>query len=635
MTATEPKDPFELLEQGVYAALETYSNVHRGSGHNSVVTTHLYEKAREIILDYLKLDRKKYIVIFCTPERATGLTSKLKPGSYHCVSSLDLNLPLGVRALAVNRNALPEGAPLQSGGGTARLVSSEWVIWADAPDRFEAGTPAIINIIAFTRALMLAGKSNTDIFIRQGKDKLSAGNILFHDKLDNYTGAELLEKLKETFIGRNIPVPTAEGLRPYINLDNAATTPASLAVWSAVCQAWRQPEEIHNEITGQVKTICANILGASQENFEIIFTSNTTESINLAAENLHIEHGDGMEPVIINTLLEHNSNDLPWRNIKGWSMIKLDVDDEGFMDLINLEKLLKEYNGQHLHGRKRIRLIAVSGCSNVLGVFNDIDEISRIVHKYGAFLLVDAAQVVAHRKIEMEKSGIDYLAFSAHKVYAPFGTGVLVIRKELVNFSHTRLKEICSSGEENIVGITALGKSLVLLQRIGMENIMAEEQRMTALALRGLSKIEGLTIYGIKDPESKSFAQKGGVILVNMKGIMASGMAKMLAERHGIGTRSGCHCAHILIKRLANVGPKLERFQKSMVTILPGTKLPGLLRISLGIENSEEDINELTDAFKKISGQNKVYNKKRLKQEINDFIKTVETKVFYTDPPIA
>jgi selenocysteine lyase/cysteine desulfurase len=628
MTATEPKDPFELLEQGVYAALETYSNVHRGSGHYSVVTTHLYEKARGIILDYLKLDRKKYIVVFCTPERAAGLTLKLKPGSYHCISSVDLNLPLGVRALAVNRNALPEGAPLQSGGGTARLVSSEWVIWTDAPERFEAGTPPIINIIAFTRALMLAGKSNSDIFIKQVEEKLSAGDILFNDKLDNYTGTELLEKLKDTFIGRNISVPTAEGFRPYINLDNAATTPASLAVWNAVCQTWQQPKEINNEITGQVKTICAGILGASQENYEIIFTSNSTESINLAAENLQIEPGDGIEPVIINTLLEHNSNDLPWRNLKGWSMIKLDVDDEGFMDLINLEKLLKEYNELHLHDKKRIRLMAVSGCSNVLGVFNDIDEISRIVHKYGAFLLVDAAQVVAHRKIDMGKSGIDYLAFSAHKVYAPFGTGVLAIRKELVNFSHARLREICSSGEENVVGIAAMGKSLVLLQRIGMENIMAEEQKLTALALKGLSKIEGLTIYGIKDPESQSFGQKGGVILVNMKGIMASRMAKMLAERRGIGTRSGCHCAHILIKRLANVGPKLERFQKLMVTILPGIKLPGLLRISLGIENSEEDINELTDTLKKISIQPQAYNNKRLKQEINDFIKTIENKVF-------
>jgi len=119
MTASEISNPFEMLEHGVYEALRTYSNVHRGSGHFSMVTTHLYEKAREIVLDYLKLDKKKYEVIFCAPERAAALISKLKPGSYQCISSVDINLPLGVRAIAVKRNALPEGVPLHSGGGTA------------------------------------------------------------------------------------------------------------------------------------------------------------------------------------------------------------------------------------------------------------------------------------------------------------------------------------------------------------------------------------------------------------------------------------------------------------------------------------------------------------------------------------
>jgi selenocysteine lyase/cysteine desulfurase len=99
------------------------------------------------------------------------------------------------------------------------------------------------------------------------------------------------------------------------------------------------------------------------------------------------------------------------------------------------------------------------------GVFNNLEEISRIVHLYGTRLLVDAAQLVAHRKVEMERCGIDYLVFSAHKVYAPFGTGVMVVRKGLLNFSPEELELIRSSGEENAVGIVALGKALVLLQR--------------------------------------------------------------------------------------------------------------------------------------------------------------------------
>ena len=164
MTADDSPEAFAELERGVRAALETYSNVHRGSGHNSLVSTHLYEQAREIVLEYLGLDKEKYAVIFCSPRRAELLKAQLEPESYHSVSSQEIGLPLGVRALAVDRKALPKGAPFQTGGGTARLVSPGWVIWAKAPDRFEAGTPAIVNVIAFAVALRLIRHFGKDAF---------------------------------------------------------------------------------------------------------------------------------------------------------------------------------------------------------------------------------------------------------------------------------------------------------------------------------------------------------------------------------------------------------------------------------------------------------------------------------------
>ncbi len=153
-----PKDDetaaaFAELERGVHVALETYSNVHRGSGHNSMVSTYLFEQARDIVLEYLGLNKDTYVVIFCTPRRAEALKAHLKPGRYQSVSSQDIGLPLGVRALAVERSALPSGTPFQTGGGAARLVSPTWVIWAKAPDKFEAGTPAIVNVIAFAKGL--------------------------------------------------------------------------------------------------------------------------------------------------------------------------------------------------------------------------------------------------------------------------------------------------------------------------------------------------------------------------------------------------------------------------------------------------------------------------------------------------
>jgi selenocysteine lyase/cysteine desulfurase len=593
---------FYELEQAVYAALETYSNVHRGSGHNSMVTTHLFEHARTIVLEYLGLKKGKYVVIFCTKRGSKALKSKIKTKYYQSISSEKIGLPLGVWALAVDRKALPGGAPFQAGGGTARLVSPDWIVWDNAPDRFEAGTPAIINIIAFARALCLILQSGNEIFRNPATENLTASEILYHDDLEKFSGKELLDELRKTMIGSGVRVPTVNGVRPYINLDNSASTPTFTPVWNAVRQTWRQPGEIHEEIIHEVKSICSKAFGAPMSEYDVIFTSNTTEAINLAAESLSRESGLDTEPVVLTTLLEHSSNDLPWRLVSS-SLIRLSINNEGFVDLSEMDTILSEYNHKSLYGNKRIKIVAISSASNVLGVYNNLEEISRIVHRYGARLLVDAAQMVAHRKIEMEQSGIDYLAFSAHKVYAPFGTGALLVRKGLLNFSPDELQQIKSSGEENVGGIAALGKALVLLQRIGMDLIREEEQVLTKHLLICLLQIPGITIYGIKDPDSPSFTQKGGVILFGLKGIMANNIAEELAIQGGIGIRYGCHCAHILIKHLLGVGPLLQRFQRIIVILFPGLRLPGLARVSLGIGNTVEDVDTFIHLLGKIAGK--------------------------------
>jgi selenocysteine lyase/cysteine desulfurase len=216
---------------------------------------------------------------------------------------------------------------------------------------------------------------------------------------------------------------------------------------------------------------------------------------------------------------------------------------------------------------------------------------------------VDAAQLVAHRKVDVEGCGIDYLAFSGHKVYAPFGSGVLLVRKGLLNFSPTELELIRSSGEEAIGGIAALGKALVLLQRIDLDVIQEEEQALTGRALRSLAQIPGLTLYGIRDPDSPRFAHKGGVIVFRLDGMMANRVAKELAEQGGIGVRSGCHCAHLLIKRLLDIHPLLALLQGLILTLFPQVALPGLTRISLGLENSEEDVDTFIHVLSKIARQ--------------------------------
>jgi selenocysteine lyase/cysteine desulfurase len=383
---------------------------------------------------------------------------------------------------------------------------------------------------------------------------------------------------------------------------------------------------VRKEIVEQVRTICSDLLGAPLDLYDVIFTSNTTEAINLAAENLSLETAGDVETVAISTLMEHSSNDLPWRK---FHYINLSVDDEGFFNLAELENLLIAYNQKNQYGKRRIRMVAVSGASNVLGVINDLSEISRIVHRYGAELLVDAAQLVAHRRISMEGSGIDYLAFSAHKVYAPFGCGVLVVKKGLLQVSHSGMEMIRSSGEENAGGIAALGKSLLLLQRIGFDLIRKEEQALTAHALRSLAQIKGLTVYGIKDPDSARFDQKGGVIVFGIKGKIPFSIAKQLAKRDGIGVRVGCHCAHIIIKHILNVTPGLERFQRVMQTVIPGMKFPGLVRISFGIGNTKNDIDELIRVLNEIIGKRKSGDTgNEGKKRIKEFIKA-RTRLIY------
>jgi selenocysteine lyase/cysteine desulfurase len=627
----------------VHTALETYSNVHRGSGFNAVVTSHLFDQARDIVLEYLGLKKGNYVVIFCTQRRAEILKAQLKPGSYKCISGNDTGLPLGVWALAVERKALPKGTPFQTGGGTTRLVSVDWVIWAKAPDKFEAGTPAIINIIAFAKALLLIQQFGDDIFREVNIQKLTAAEILYHDELEGYQGQELLDKLRHTLIGRSTLVPTNEGLKPFINFDNAASTPTFMPVWNAVSQAWQQPVQVQQEIVNEVKSICSKVLGAPAARYDVIITSNTTDAINLAAESLSNEITQDVESVFLNTFLEHSSNDLPWRMIPNTSLIRLPVDNEGFVDVNELETLLEAYNVKGLHGKKRIRLVAISGASNVLGVCNNLADISRIVHRFEAKLLVDAAQLVAHRKVDTEGTDIDYLAFSAHKVYAPFGCGVLVVKKGMLTFNSAELEHIRSSGEENIGGIAALGKALVLLQRVGLDLVREEEKALTSKVLHGMAQIPGLKVYGIGDPASPKLDHKVGVIVFGLKGMMADKVAKELTLRSGIGLRSGCHCAHIIIKRLLGISPGLEQFQRLIVTLFPKLSLPGLVRVSLGIENTEKDVEILIQTLGKIAGQPQIIpdklpasvvkgtqslSKSEVQQQIYDLTKAAALRVY-------
>jgi selenocysteine lyase/cysteine desulfurase len=624
----DPKssEAFDILTNSIHIALSSYSNVHRGSGHYSQATTHLYEEARKIVLGYLDLKEKNYEVVFCSPLKAEGIVKMLSKGSFHILSSEDIGLSIGVRAIAIRKSALPKGAPLYPGGGSARLVSPEWVVWSKAPDRLEAGTPAVINVITFARALRIIKEYGENPFTEVPVCALSAKEILNSDELIDLYGTELLGRLRETLIGKDLRVPTINGLKPYINLDNAASTQTFRPIVNCFTMSLRMSAAERKLMADEARSVCAEFLNAPLSEYEMIFTSNTTESINIAAASLRKRSEDGFITVVLNTMLEHNSNDLPWRNGSGTGVVRMAVDPEGFLDLKELENTLREYNKENKHGKERIRLVSVSGASNVLGTCNDLAEISRIVHRCGAELLVDAAQMIAHRKSDMKQCGIDFFVFSAHKAYAPFGTGVLIAKKDLLMFSQGELDKIKASGEENTAGIAAMVKALQLLQRIGMDIICDEEQRLINHTIKALSAVNGLKLFGISDPESASIRNKTGVISFFIKGVWPDKISKELAA-NGIGIRYGCHCAHMLVKQMLKVPPSLQKLQHFMAVAFPRIAFPGVARISFGLTTTREEADACVNVLKEIAANHKTEGSV-MKDEMDEFTRSVSEKVF-------
>ncbi len=624
--------PFALLEAGIRTSLETYSNVHRGSGVFARVSEHLLEQSRHLLLEYLECGATTHEALFCAPRRAENLKSRLSAGSWKEVTSAELGLPLGIVGLAVQKTALPAGLPPETGGGTARLMGPDWVVWNRNADRFEAGTPPLVAVFTLVRALRLATQYGKDCFQPSLTAGASVDDILYRDAFEAFHGADLLEHLRTTRIGREVKVPTVKGMQPFIYLDNAASHPTFEPVWDAVRLTWQASASVRQEVTAAVRNDLLRFLGAPPESFDAVFTTNATEAVNLAAASIDREFGRNGDTVILNTLMEHSSNELPWRTLPGTDLVRLTVSEQGFIDMALLEDTLRAYNGEHRHGTKRIRLVAVSGGSNVLGTYNDLEAISRVVHAYGARLLVDAAQLVAHRPVHMAAWNIDYLVFSAHKAYAPFGTGALVHRNGLLSFTPEQTARIRQSGEENAAGIAALGKALVLLERIGLNVVAAEETRHTAQLIDGLSAVPGIRIFGIRDTHSAAFANRGGVVAFSLGSRLSEQVAEDLSRRAGIGIRWGCHCAHLLVKHLLHVHGFLAGFQRLLVLVFRKIRLPGVARVSLGMENTDAEIDLLLETLADMAQGKKADGATFTAQEVKDqtdwFIAQAAQRVF-------
>jgi len=363
-------------------------------------------------------------------------------------------------------------------------------------------------------------------------------------------------------IRKDFPILTREvrpGV-PLVYLDSTATTQKPYQVLDAMEAFYRTNNAninrgVHTlaeEATGmyeQARQNVANFIHAASAD-EIIFTRNTTESINLVAytwARATLKAGD----LIILTEMEHHSNLVPWIMLaleRGVALEFIQVTSDGLLDQESYRRLLE----------RNPKLVAFTGMSNVLGTINPVAEMVSLAHAAGAITLVDGAQSVPHLPVDVKALGMDFLAFSSHKLLGPTGIGALYGRAELLqamppflgggdmiktvhlrSFTPNDVPHKFEAGTPAIAEAIGFGAAVQYLTGLGMEAVAAHEQEMVSYALERLEEIPGVKVYG---PTAE---KKGGVASFTLEGVHPHDIAQIL-DRDGIAVRAGHHCAQPL-----------------------------------------------------------------------------------------
>lgn len=427
-------------------------------------------------------------------------------------------------------------------------------------------------------------------------------------------------------VGNGFKVPVYGGAQlPYINLDNAATTAPFELVLDKVNEVLPFYGSVHRgsgyksilstSLVEEARKSILEFADGHSENDVIIFGVNATDCINRLARRINFQ---GSEVVIVSEA-EHSSNLLPW--IKNCRIIQCKPSKNvgEVFDLNHLEELLTA---------NRVRLVSVTGASNITGKITDLDPIATLAHKYDTEIFVDASQLAGHRKIKRgiynSLNYIDYLVFSGHKMYAPFGVGVLIARKEI--FEHgwpdmvgggsvkwldnddiiwADLPEREIGGTPNFIGIVALGEACRIINRIGYQNIQLHEQTLVEKAFSLFNEIKSLTL--VDDTFDKNQIPIFSFILSDFPhGLVGT----YLANEHAIGVRTGTICQYQYLKKFFNwtEGAYLN-LKLSLKTLNSVNNHFGIIRASCGLGNSINDLTKLATAIKALqkNGSNAVY----------------------------
>ena len=413
-------------------------------------------------------------------------------------------------------------------------------------------------------------------------------------------------------VGADTEVPLVTGgARRYVNLDYAASAPALQAVHDAVEELLGWYSSVHRGAGFKSRASTAAYEGARESirrfvngraDDAVIITRNTTDSINLLAgtlpEGTHVVAFAG----------EHHANLLPWKRI---GVRYLPVPETPAEMLATVEATLRD-----LPQCEDPHLVAATGASNVTGEIWPLAEISRVAHANGARLLVDGAQLAPHAPIDMQRDGIDYLALSGHKLYAPYGAGALIGERDwlssgdpflrgggavkLVTIDETLwadLPDRQEAGSPNVIGAVALGVACDTLAETGMDRLAAEEAELLAYARERLATVHGFEHYRVWPAEHA----RVGLLTFNLGAVPYDLLAAVLSAEHGIGIRHGCFCAHPLMMRLLRVDDAEAKRLIDQTRAGHHERLPGAARMSLGLGSTRADVDALADALRTIA----------------------------------
>ena len=354
--------------------------------------------------------------------------------------------------------------------------------------------------------------------------------------------------------------------KKLVYLDNAATTQKPIQVIDAISNYYKNNNSnIHRAVHAlaeesteafeQTRDKVAEFLNIKNSQ-EIIFVKGTTEAINLVANAWgrdNVKEGD----IIVTTEYEHHSNIVPWQLLtqdKKAQLKYIDIDDNGELMIDQLDEYLST---------GKVKLVAFSHVSNVLGTITPAKEIISKCKNAGVKTLIDGAQAVPHMKVDLTELDCDFYAFSAHKMLGPTGVGVLWAKKEIlekmvpyqgggdmireVHKYETTWNDLpykFEAGTPNIADVIGFKTAIEYLQKIGMENIRNHELELTKYALEQMEKVPGITLYGAKEPE-----KRGGVVSFNFNDVHPHDVGTII-DKDGVAIRSGHHCAQVLMEKL-------------------------------------------------------------------------------------